>query len=120
MKKLKYNRAKGDLGEKLACNYLIEKGYNIINKNYRNKLGEIDIIAKKENIIAFIEVKARSNTNYGYPYEAVNNKKQRKIIDVANSYMKYYNLRNYKFRFDIIEVYFKSRQINHIKNAFWC
>lgn len=103
----------------MAKEYIINKGYKIVELNYKNKIGEIDIIARDKNVLVFIEVKTRSNTNFGYAYEAVNYKKQRKIINVSNVYIKYKNIKNIQFRYDIIEVYLaKSININHIENAF--
>lgn len=113
------NLEKGLKGEKIACNYLIDNGYSILERNYKFKTGEIDIIALKENIIIFVEVKARSSTYYGYPYEAVNRKKQEKIIKTAMHYVKLHNIRDIQFRFDVIEVYLsKGNKVNHYTNAF--
>ena len=69
------NKEKGDLGEVIALKYLIKSGAEILERNYKIKTGEIDIIAKVDNELVFIEVKSRSNTRYGYPAEAVNYKK---------------------------------------------
>lgn len=116
---MKNNRVKGTLGEDIAVNYLKSKGYKIIDRNYSTSIGEIDIIAIKDNILVFIEVKARTNFNYGYPYEAVNWKKQEKIIKSSYIYMKHKNLCKYQIRYDIIQVYLqKEPKINHIENAF--
>jgi len=114
------NVKKGKRGEDLACNYLISKGYEIIERNFFVKTGEIDLIAIKDDVIIFIEVKSRSNCNYGYPYEAVNSHKRNKIINTSLHYMRIKNLTNYQMRFDIIEVYFNENdRINHIKNVFY-
>ena len=112
------NIEKGRLGEEIALKYIISKGGTIVEKNYRTKMGEIDLIARMNGELVFIEVKSRSNINYGYPCEAVNYKKKRKIINVA----KYYILDNYlediSVRFDVIEIYLTDKKINHIVNAF--
>ncbi|MGO1712280.1 MAG: YraN family protein, partial [Senegalia sp. (in: firmicutes)] len=68
----KQNKIKGDIGEEIAIKSLLGKGYMILEKNFTTKIGEIDIIAKDKDIVAFIEVKSRLNSNYGNPYEAVN------------------------------------------------
>lgn len=113
------NLEKGYEGEEIACKYLKSKCYNILERNFRSKTGEIDIIAKKNNLIVFVEVKTRSNTNFGYAYEAVNKKKQSKIIKTALYYVKLKRLENYQLRFDIIEVYLeKENVVNHFENAF--
>lgn len=116
---MKTNISKGKYGESLAKDFLIDKGYKILELNYTTKLGEIDIIALDKNIISFIEVKTRSNRNFGYAYEAVNYKKQRKIINTSTVYVKHKNIKNIQFRYDIIEIYLeKNIDINHIENAF--
>ena len=108
----------GDFGEKAAEDYLVEMDYLILERNYRLKFGEIDIIAAKDGGLVFVEVKSRSNINYGYPSEAVNYKKKQKITNVAKYYILNNCLDNISIRFDVIEVYLKSKKINHIVNAF--
>ncbi|MFA5575792.1 MAG: YraN family protein [Tissierellaceae bacterium] len=113
------NIEKGREGESIAKSYLISKGYKILNMNYRNKIGEIDIIALYEEKLIFVEVKTRTGIGFGYAYEAVNRKKQRKIIAVSYAYLKDKGLTDYQTRYDIIEVYLiKEVKINHIENAF--
>ena len=110
------NRVKGDIGENKAVKYLIDKGYEILETNYKNKLGEIDIIAKDDTRIVFVEVKARATAKYGYPREAVNEYKQRKIRMVAESYLKSKRLLNSYIRFDVIEIL--AGNITHLIAAF--
>lgn len=113
------NVERGKIGEAMATNYLIDRGYYILDRNFRWKTGEIDIIASKKEILIFIEVKTRTNINYGYAYEAVNRKKQKRIINTAFYYIKLNKMYNYQLRFDIIEVYLKKdNKINHFENAF--
>ena len=113
------NIAKGKSGEELVRDYLISKGYIILESNYRNKIGEIDIIARDKDILVFIEVKTRTNTNYGYAFEAVDLRKQRKIITTSMVYIKYKDYKNTQLRYDIVEVYLqKEIKINHLENAF--
>ena len=84
------NKDKGDLGENIACGFLKKEGYSIIEKNYRKKIGEIDIIARKNDILHFIEVKTRSDSSleiFGLPQDAVNIRKKRKIIRTALYYL---------------------------------
>lgn len=107
----------GVLGEKLASKYLQEIGYKIIDRNFICKQGEIDIIAQDKNEKVFIEVKTRTNLNYGYPIEAVTQVKQ-KHIEKATQYYLYKNfIKNEYVRIDVIEVYlYKNKyKINHIK-----
>ena len=113
------NIDKGKTGEKIAKNYLINKGYTIIEINYKNKIGEIDIIAMHNDILVFIEVKTRTSYKYGYAFEAVDIRKQRKIINTSLAYIKYKNHHNIQFRYDIMEIYLTNNlKINHIENAF--
>ncbi len=112
------NIEKGKLGEEIASRYIQSKGGIIIEQNYRTKIGEIDLIAKINGELVFVEVKSRSSINYGYPSEAVNYKKQRKITNVAKYYILDNSLENVSVRFDIIEIYLKNKKINHIVNAF--
>lgn len=114
-----YNIEKGRAGEKVAREYLIQKSYRIIECNYRNKIGEIDIIALNDGILVFIEVKTRTNINYGYGYESVDYKKQRKILNTSLMYIRSKNINNMQFRYDIIEVYMTNKlEVNHIEDAF--
>ena len=116
---MKNNREKGAIGEEIAARYLLSQNYKIMDRNYRSNIGEIDIIAIKDDILIFIEVKTRTSVNYGYPYEAVNWKKQNKIIKTSLIYIKHKNMRNYQIRYDVIEVYLiNGEKINHIENAF--
>ncbi|SHH07388.1 YraN family protein [Tepidibacter thalassicus] len=113
------NREKGILGEKIASDYLIKNNFKILQKNYKTKYGEIDLIVSKDGKIIFVEVKSRNSLNYGYPSESVNYRKQSKIIYTAKHYILSNNIKNNDFRFDVIEVYLKNKNINHIENAFW-
>lgn len=112
----------GRSGEDAAVEYLKENGYEIIERNYRNRIGEIDVIAidKPYNILVFLEIKTRRNKKYGYAFEAVNYYKQRKIINTSLMYVAFNKLIDIQLRYDIIEVYFfeKEWRISHIKNAF--
>ena len=98
---------------------MIKHGYQCLCRNYKIKIGEIDIIAKKEEEYIFIEVKARNTITYGYPVEAVNFCKRNKIIGVSKYYLKSNNIKDASIRFDIIEVYMQEKKINHIKNVFF-
>jgi putative endonuclease len=116
------NKTIGKQGEGLARQYLQTQGYQILEENFRNKIGEIDLIAQKGNTICFVEVKTRQLCTFGQPYEAVNPWKIRKLSQMAVSYLKYkYDTIEIHSRFDVISiVQYKegSAQIQHIKNAF--
>ena len=78
----------GNLGERLACEYLVDKGLNILGKNYKIKFGEIDIIAKKKGVIHFVEVKTIIDNDDGFfPEQHVNYKKQRKLRSLAQIWL---------------------------------
>ncbi len=111
------NQKIGRLGEYLATKYLQKLGYSIIERNFRCRQGEIDIIAKYRKELIFIEVKTRTNLNYGNPAEAVTLIKQKHIQKATQYYVYKNNLFNSFIRIDIIEVYIKKHEykINHIK-----
>ncbi len=110
------NKVKGDAGEALAKKYLAKNGYKILQQNYRNKIGEIDLIATKKDVLVFVEVKFRTTNKFGLPREAVNYLKQNKLRKVALSYLQQNGKLNEKARFDVIDIL--DEQITHIKNAF--
>ena len=116
------NRAIGSYGEELAKDYLVKKGYILLDKNYRNRYGEIDLICKFKDIIIFIEVKSRYNTLYGLPKESVTYFKQKRILSLCNYYIITKRLFNYNCRFDVIEIYFNNInndfKINHLEDSF--
>ncbi|MEG0372030.1 MAG: YraN family protein [Clostridium sp.] len=114
------NKQKGLLGEDKASEYLSSLGFDILDRNYRTKKGEIDIIACINEIVIFIEVKLRSSFKYGYPIEAINSKKVITIKSVAQDYIQSKNLWDYPVRFDVIEVFAnEDYRINHTENAFY-
>jgi len=107
----------GDHAESIAENFLINKKVKIIEKNFRIKAGEIDLIADDKGTLAFIEVKYRSSSNFGQPFETVTHSKQQKIIRTAQSYLqKHPKLANKACRFDVISIH--KQDINWIQNAF--
>ena len=109
----------GKQGEEIAVNYLIEKGYEILERNWRNRHQEIDIIAKDGKELVIVEVKTRKSNNYGEPDLAVNKQKQRLLISAANAYI-FRNKLDIDTRFDIISIVFKDDKpvIDHIEDAF--
>jgi len=110
----------GRSGEDVAADLLKGKGYKILVRNYKTKLGEIDIIARDKDTLAFIEVKTRHSDRFGLPQEAVSVSKQRQISKAALMFLKENNLLEKKARFDVISVvYSKDKpQLDLIKNAF--
>ena len=110
----------GRAGEQEAVNFLKRKGYAKIITNYRNSLGQIDIVARDKKTICFIEVKARRSRRFGQPVEAVTDSKQRKISQVALLFLKQNGLLSSSARFDVISIsYLDIRpEIKLVKNAF--
>ncbi len=120
--KFKNKKEFGSWGEEKAIEYLLEREYKILFHNYRNKLGEIDIIASKDRLLLFIEVKSRKNNSFGSPQTAVNYKKQVKIKKVAKYFIMENNYKNFQYRFDVVLVLYSQFNdlvnIKHLKNSF--
>lgn len=111
----------GKTGEVLALKYLRSHNYKIIEQNYKTRSGEIDIIAKNKDVLAFIEVKTRKSLDYGLPQESVDTCKQRQISRVAIEYLAKKNIYDVDCRFDIVAItWLKNQkpQIELIKDAF--
>lgn len=98
----------GDRGEIAACEFLRKQGYQIIEKNYKCKLGEIDVIARRGGPLAFIEIKTRTSGQFGMPQEAVGLKKQEKILKLAQWYLKEKGLEKTLVAFDVVAVLWKE------------
>lgn len=112
----------GDIGEDYAAAYLKKHGYKIIERNYRKNYGEIDIIAKTAGVVCFVEVKTRHSNTITQPYEAVDFRKQNKIIHTASAYLIENRIES-ACRFDVCEVFvdkesLKLDKINYIESAF--
>lgn len=117
----KYNLNLGMAAEEAAAELLKKNGYRIISRNYKTKIGEIDIIARDKDTLAFVEVKARSSLAFGNPAEAVIKHKIRQISKAALSFLKENNLLHEKARFDVVSFVYGSDEIvkaELIKNAF--
>ena len=102
--------------ENAAAAWLETKGYRILEHNYRTRLGEIDLIAEDGDYLCFIEVKYRSGTGFGMPAEAVDRRKQQKILAVSKYYLTVKGYWNRSIRYDIVEVL--GNQIRVIRNCF--
>ena len=110
----------GKKGEIAAENYLIQKEYQILEKNWRYLKAEIDIIVQKDNFIVFVEVKTRSTEEFGSPETFVSNKQQKLIINAAHEYITKNEI-DFEARFDIISILIKDKntEIEHIEDAFY-
>lgn len=112
-------RKQGTKGEDVACVYLVNKGYKILKRNYYTQYGEIDIIAKYNDVLIFIEVKMRSSMKYGLGMEAVNHKKIDKIRLCAQIYLQENELNDQSIRFDVIDILSgRDENIIHLEAAF--
>lgn len=109
----------GKKGEVFSVEYLIHNGYEILEKNWRHKHKEVDIIARKGDTLIIVEVKTRKQHSLSEPFEAVDNKKQNLLIEAASTYIETNDI-DEEVRFDIISVIYAENEykLEHIKNAF--
>ena len=110
----------GKTGEKEACDFLAEKGYEILATNWRKEKAEVDIIAIKSNLLLLVEVKTRSTDYFGDPGEAVGKQKQRMLVKAAEAFLEENEL-NVEVRYDIVSIILndKAKKIVHIEDAFY-
>lgn len=111
---------RGILGERMAVDYLVSKGYRILAQNYRYLKGEVDILAQKGNCLAAVEVKTRSTLDFGTPEEFLKPAQIQRIIKTVDYFVTTKNL-NVEVRFDIIAIVITSQnsELEHIENAFY-
>lgn len=116
------NHLLGSLGELKASVYLKKKGFQLLHKNFRCPLGEIDLIGEKEGCLVFFEIKSRSSLEFGLPCESITPSKIGHISRTAQYYlMKYPPINEKEIRFDVIEILHMNHQyyVRHIENAFY-
>lgn len=111
-----YQKRLGKIGEQRAVDYLKNNGFIIVKKNFRSYVGEIDIIAKKQNCLYFIEVKTRSNLRKGQPWEAVNKMKIYHIKKTADYFLLKYGYKNYKLKMGVISILLDNKEIKFYEN----
>ena len=111
----------GKWGEDYAAQYLLQKGYSLRERNYRRARGELDIIAEKDGMLIFVEVKTARSTRMGDPITWVNRQKQAQLATVAMHYLQEKEIEDMDCRFDVIGILKQGEdvQIQHIENAFW-
>lgn len=116
----KQNLYLGKIGEEEAVGLLKDSGYRILQRNYKTRLGEIDIIAEEKGVICFIEVKTRQTDRFGLPSEAVSKFKQRQIAKCALAFLKEKNILDKKARFDIVSIIYSKEnpKLDLIRDAF--
>ncbi len=110
----------GNKGEQLAVDYILQQGYAIVERNYRFDKAEVDIIAKKEDILAIIEVKTRSTSDFGNPQDFVKPKQIQRLVKAVDEYVNVNDL-DVEVRFDIIAITKEGKGFNieHLENAFY-
>ncbi|MCR4276953.1 MAG: YraN family protein [Candidatus Roizmanbacteria bacterium] len=111
-----YQKNLGKIGENFAIDFLKSHNFSVLEKNFRSRLGEIDIIAKKDHCLYFIEVKTRSNLNHGAPYEAVNKRKIYHIKKTAQFYLLKNKFEDYKLKVAVFSILIED---NKVDVKFW-
>lgn len=116
-----YKKELGNSGEEMAVNHLIKNDYEILERNFRCRSGEIDIVARDEEYIVFIEVKTRTGTNFGKAIEAINYRKKSRLLKTAAYYLLITGLTNNNCRFDVVTLQQDKNnkwELEIVKNAF--
>jgi|SRR3989338_3237685 len=111
----------GKQGEEIAAKYLLQHGYEIIEKNFRSQQGEIDLVARDGKFLVFVEVKSYSFRSYGSPVGAVRKSKKQSITHAAETYLYKKGIKDTYCRFDVVSIYKRmdgSRAVELYKNAF--
>ena len=115
-------KSKGKEGEDIALKYLLDRGYELLERNYRYRRGEIDLIVRTATVIHFIEVKFRKNNRYGEPEDFVSQKQQGLIMEAADNFVLENEWKG-DIRFDIIAIKMTGQsnkiEITHLKDAFY-
>lgn len=118
---MSYNKQIGFIGEQYAAKYLQQKGYRILDRNFTSRWGELDIVAKHQSKIIFIEVKTRTDTRRGMPYEGITKSKLHHVLRTVNYYILSKNLQNYKHQLDVIGILLTSnntvQELKHYENV---
>lgn len=111
--------ADGAMGETYALNYLKSMGYKMYATNFRTRVGEVDIICKDGETLVFVEVKIRSSSNFGEPYESISAWKKYKIVKTAQAYLANHRLGDIPMRFDAISIIRTGEhmEVMHLKNV---
>lgn len=114
------NRASGGLGEEIARRYLVRKGHEILERNYRTRRGELDLISRHGRTLVIVEVKLRRSTGYGDPLEAVTPRKQETIRLMAEEYLSEREPEHHDLRFDVVGILLRTGvpEITHVEDAF--
>ena len=116
----KTTNAFGELGERIAARYLEHAGWRILARRFRSGRRDIDLVVQREDLIAFVEVKARTGDDFGDPVEAVNHRKQRELTKSAQTWIDRHGRAGESYRFDVLGVLMKERRVfvRHVSGAF--
>lgn len=118
-----YKQKLGQRGEEIAISYLRQQGYTILARNWRCPVGELDIVAREGEMLAFVEVRTRRGSRFGTPEESITLPKQAKLIEVAQTYLQEAGLQDVAWRIDVIAIEAGRRgevkRLNLIRNAIW-
>jgi putative endonuclease len=107
---------RGRRGERIACLFLLRQGFDILARRYRNRSGELDIVAFEKDILVFVEVKTRGSREFGEPWEFVDWRKQQILRRTAEDFIADNDLSQYAYRFDIVSVI--GKKVELLRNAF--
>lgn len=110
-----YKKNLGKQGEDIAVKYLTENNYVIVERNFRSKFGELDIVAEKNHKIYFIEVKTRSNLDKGLPHEAITKHKIHQLYKAATYFLLQHDYRKFKYTIGVISILFKDQNNYHLQ-----
>ena len=115
-----HNQRFGQLGEQIAARWLARKGWRIVYRRFRNGHRDIDIVAQRDELIAFVEVKARKGSAFGDPVEAVHHRKQRELAKSAHIWIDRHGRADDLYRFDVVGVLVDGQRVlvKHVENAF--
>jgi putative endonuclease len=125
-------RSRGQSGEEAAWAHLRRAGYALVERNYRSRYGEIDLVVEKDGVVVFVEVRSRKGNRFGTPFESVDRRKQLQIGRMANEYVARRRLADRRVRFDVVAVEWQDagpgiddvddvkdvKTIDHLENAF--
>jgi len=116
----KHNQRFGALGEQIAARWLARKGWRIVYRRFRNGRRDIDLVAQRDAMVAFVEVKARKGNEFGDPVEAVDHRKQRELTKSAHVWIDRHGRSDEHYRFDVVGVLMDGERVlvKHVENAF--
>ncbi|GAA4247887.1 YraN family protein [Dactylosporangium darangshiense] len=114
-----HNQLVGGFGERVACRYLVSQGLVLLDRNWRSRAGELDVVARDGDDVVFVEVKTRRSTRYGQPIEALVPAKVRRLRTLARMWLAANDIRGEQVRFDVVGVLVsRSVAVQHVRGAF--